>query len=237
VKQNIYDDPRFFHGYSRMREEGGGLNEVLEQPVLGSCLPPLSDLTVLDVGCGMGQLAFRCAEAGAVRVVACDISEKMLEVARRERTHPRITYVRRAAEDLDFPPGTFDLVVSSFALHYVADYARLVRRVADWLRPEGRFVYSVEHPIATAANPMRRGQKTRLATGSIGRSTTTLRRVGASRRGSWRASSSTTERSRPSSTHQWRLGSWSSGSRNRRRCPRSGARGLPWPPNAGGHPS
>lgn len=154
AKQNIYDDLAFFQGYRRIREECGGLNEVLEQPALRSCLPSLPGLAVLDVGCGMGHLALRCAEEGAARVVACDISEKMLEVARRERAHPRITYVRRAAEDLDFQHGSFDLVVSSLALHYVADYPRLVRRVADWLRPEGRFVYSVEHPIATASKPM-----------------------------------------------------------------------------------
>jgi SAM-dependent methyltransferase len=47
-----------------------------------------------------------------------------------------------------------DLVVSSLALHYVAGYQELVRRVAQWLRPDGQFIYSVEHPICTARNPM-----------------------------------------------------------------------------------
>jgi hypothetical protein len=40
--------------------------------------------------------------------------------------------------------------VSSLALHYVRDYAGLVRRVATWLSPGGAFVFSTEHPIYTA---------------------------------------------------------------------------------------
>jgi SAM-dependent methyltransferase len=46
--------------------------------------------------------------------------------------------------------AAFDLVVSSLALHYVADYPLIVRRVAACLVPGGRFAFSVEHPIFTA---------------------------------------------------------------------------------------
>lgn len=52
-----------------------------------------------------------------------------------------------------FPPARFDLVVSSLALHYVPDYAGLIRRVAEWLAPGGVLVYSTEHPIFTARLP------------------------------------------------------------------------------------
>ncbi|RCV52096.1 class I SAM-dependent methyltransferase, partial [Marinitenerispora sediminis] len=51
-------------------------------------------------------------------------------------------------------PGSADLVVSSLALHYVADYTGLVARIATWLRPGGRLVFSVEHPVCTARDPM-----------------------------------------------------------------------------------
>ena len=63
-------------------------------------------------------------------MIASDLSERMLEVARRDWAHPRVTHQRAAMEELDFPAGRFDLVVSSLALHYVEDYASLMARVA-----------------------------------------------------------------------------------------------------------
>jgi SAM-dependent methyltransferase len=53
-------------------------------------------------------------------------------------------------EDADFAAEAFDRVVSSLALHYVGDYAGLVRRIARWLAPGGLLVFSTEHPIYTA---------------------------------------------------------------------------------------
>ena len=53
-------------------------------------------------------------------------------------------------EDVRFPDGSFDVVLSSLALHYVKDYAELVSRVYRWLTPGGAFVFSAEHPTFTA---------------------------------------------------------------------------------------
>jgi SAM-dependent methyltransferase len=64
-----------------------------------------------------------------------------------------VTYERGAIEDAAFPPGRFDLVVSSLAIHYVEDYAGLMRRIAGWLVAGGVLVYSTEHPIYTARMP------------------------------------------------------------------------------------
>lgn len=69
------------------------------------------------------------AEQGASRVLATDASERMLGVARSE--HPRIQYLTRVIEDLEPPQASFDLVASALAMHYVADYASLVRSVAS----------------------------------------------------------------------------------------------------------
>ena len=61
-----------------------------------------------------------------------------------------ISYVSSALETFTPPSGNFELVVSMLALHYIADYRALVRRVAGWLVPGGRFAFSVEHPIYMA---------------------------------------------------------------------------------------
>jgi len=76
---------------------------------------------VLDLGCGMGQFASYCADSGANWVVGVDISEKMLEYARAHQASDNIEYIKMAIEDVRFPENSFDLIVSSFVMHYVAD--------------------------------------------------------------------------------------------------------------------
>jgi SAM-dependent methyltransferase len=147
----LYDDPLFFARYRDLRSDGAGLNEDLEQPALAALLPDVRAARVLDLGCGDGALARRLAEAGAREVVAVDASARMLAEA---GPHPLVRYLRADIETLDRPAGSADLVVSSLALHYVRDYAGLIRRIAGWLRPGGRLVFSVEHPVCTAASPM-----------------------------------------------------------------------------------
>jgi len=148
-----YDDPVFFGRYQQMRLERSGLNEDLEQPALARLLPQVVDADVLDIGCGDGTLARFLAGHGARHVLGIDPSRRMLAIAASHRS-PRVRYCRASAESFALAPCSVNLVVSSLALHYVADYQQLVRRVAQWLRPGGHLIYSVEHPIGTARNPM-----------------------------------------------------------------------------------
>lgn len=148
--QNVYDDPRFFAGYSTMERFGAGWERAMERPFFLRLLPEAGGRRVVDLGCGAGQLAKYLAEQGAASVVGVDVSEKMLEVARRDWAHPRVTHRREAMETVDFPAGSVDLVVSSLAFHYVADYGELVARIARWLAPGGTLVFSTEHPIFTS---------------------------------------------------------------------------------------
>ena len=74
----------------------------------------------------------------------------MLAVAREQHAAPVIVYRQAAMEDAGFAEGSFDVVLSSLAFHYVADFGQLVRKTARWLRPGGDFVFSCEHPVFTA---------------------------------------------------------------------------------------
>ena len=145
--QNIYDDPTFFAGYSTIERFNAGWTKAYEQPAFMALLPDPAGLRVLDLGCGAGQLAHHLAERGAAEVIGVDLSERMLAIARAERSHPRVTWAREAIERVAYPPGRVDLVVSSLALHYVEDYRGLMARIAGWLAPGGRLVYSMEHPV------------------------------------------------------------------------------------------
>ena len=149
--QNVYDDERFFTLYQAMRDAQAGINETVEQPALRALLPPVAGASVVDLGCGDGQLSRDLAAQGASSVLGIDPSERMLSLAHQRTTDGRVRYVRGFAEDTQLPAGSVDLVVSSLAFHYVADFGGLITRVAAWLRPGGWLVASMEHPIMTAA--------------------------------------------------------------------------------------
>lgn len=150
MKENKYDDPGFFENYSRMARSVEGLNAAGEWEVFRRLLPPLQNKRVLDLGCGFGWHCRYVMEQQAASVVGMDLSEKMLEQARLRNNGPGITYLREAMEDINFPPGSFDVVLSSLALHYVEHYDLTCRKIYDCLSPGGHFVFSTEHPVFTA---------------------------------------------------------------------------------------
>lgn len=150
MKENKYDDPCFFEKYSQMTRSQQGLAGAGEWRELEKLLPDFHGRRVLDLGCGYGWHCQYAAEHGAACVLGTDISQKMLEAARARNPGPSIEYRQAAMEDLRFPDGSFDVVLSSLAFHYVKDFRPLVRSISRWLTPGGGFVFSVEHPVFTA---------------------------------------------------------------------------------------
>jgi SAM-dependent methyltransferase len=148
--QNIYDRPDFFAAYGGLRRSIEGLAGAVEWPALRAMLPPMADARVLDLGCGFGWFAAFAADAGAMKVLALDVSEKMLDRARAINARTTIVYERADLESVVLPADSFDLAFSSLTLHYVEALPRLLREIAGALAPTGRLVASMEHPIYTA---------------------------------------------------------------------------------------
>ena len=150
MKENNYDNPEFFERYARFPRSVEGLSAAGEWHELKRLLPDFTGKRVLDLGCGFGWHCRYASDHGAAAVIGVDLSEKMLEKARADTHDESIHYVRGAMEDVDFPPESFEVVLSSLALHYVEELEPLVRRVYGWLTPGGDFVFSCEHPVFTA---------------------------------------------------------------------------------------
>lgn len=66
-------------------------------------------------------------------------------------------------EDYMPPEDTFDLVISSLALHYISDLSLILKKVHKSLKPGGRFIFSVEHPVITSSNSALKGSAVRQA--------------------------------------------------------------------------
>ena len=133
MKENNYDNPGFFSQYRRFPRSVEGLSAAGEWHALQKLFPDFSGKRVLDLGCGFGWHCRYAADHGAAAVIGVDLSEKMLEKARADTFDGRIHYVRGAMEEVDFPPASFEAVLSSLALHYVEELGPVFRRVWDWL--------------------------------------------------------------------------------------------------------
>jgi SAM-dependent methyltransferase len=104
---------------------------------------------VLEVGCGSAPCARWLAKNGA-QVVGLDLSAGMLRHAldAARKTGISIPLVQADATRLPFADGSFDLACSAFgAVPFVADTAAVMREIARVLRPGGRWVFAVTHPL------------------------------------------------------------------------------------------
>lgn len=152
MKQNKYDDRKFFSAYEQMARSVEGLAGAGEWPVLKALLPDLKDKDVLDLGCGFGWHCRFAREQQANSAIGVDISEKMLKRAREKTNDPAVTYFHMPIEEINFSDSQFDVVISSLAFHYIESFESICKKVHDYLRPGGIFIFSVEHPIFTSRN-------------------------------------------------------------------------------------
>jgi tRNA (cmo5U34)-methyltransferase len=143
----VTDPAHTWHDHEKVDEYVGRVNRLAARQAgeveLVEALPDAVE-RVLDLGCGDGKLAAVVLEArpGATEAVAIDRSTPMLDLARqRFAKEPR---ARLIEHDLDEPlpdVGTFDVVVSGFAIHHLAHERKqsLCAEVAGVLRPGGVF--------------------------------------------------------------------------------------------------
>jgi SAM-dependent methyltransferase len=153
VTQNIYDDPGFFAGYSRLRRSVDGLDGAPEWPTLQSMLPAMAGKRVIDLGCGFGWFCRWARAAGAAEVLGLDVSANMLARAREMTSDAAITYRQADLETLELATAVFDVAFSSLTVHYIEKLDALFATVHRALAPGGHLVFSAEHPLYTEPGP------------------------------------------------------------------------------------
>ena len=105
--------------------------------------PRAAGARVLEFGCGDSSYAVKLNQWGGT-VTAIDISDEAIEETRRRVAEEGFlnstTLLRMNAEELDFPEGSFDLVVGRAILHHL-DLDKAYGAIARVLRPGGTAIF------------------------------------------------------------------------------------------------
>jgi SAM-dependent methyltransferase len=112
-------------------------------------LGPVQGRQVVEVGCGAAAASRWLAAQGA-DVVGLDLSAGMLRHARlaANRTGVRVPLIQADATQLPLADESFDIACTAFgAIPFVNDSAAVMREVYRVLRPGGRWVFAVTHPM------------------------------------------------------------------------------------------
>jgi 2-polyprenyl-3-methyl-5-hydroxy-6-metoxy-1,4-benzoquinol methylase len=122
---------------------------ILVRPAVERLLGLRPGETVLDVGAGNGLFSLRLAELGG-HVVATDVSDRLIELAKQRNAHENLDYRVVDATDekalLALGEEKFDAAVSTMVLMDIPTLDPLARALSRLLKPEGRFVFASAHP-------------------------------------------------------------------------------------------
>jgi ubiquinone/menaquinone biosynthesis C-methylase UbiE len=119
-------------------------NELLEMPSVLELLGNVKGEKILDFGCGTGIYAKILTKKGAV-VKGFDISEKMLEIAKKENSN--LTLIKGSGYKIPFDEK-FDIVLGALVVHYISDWDKMFKEVSRVLKNGGYFIFSTGNPVS-----------------------------------------------------------------------------------------
>ncbi|MFD6287611.1 class I SAM-dependent methyltransferase [Streptomyces sp. NPDC060205] len=151
ARVNDYDS--FAEAYAA-ENENGVVNAYYERPAMLALAGDVAGRRILDAGCGSGPLTAALRDRGAF-VTGIDASAGMVALARRRLGDDVALHVADLSDRLPFEDGAFDDVIASLVLHYLEDWGPTLDELRRVLRPGGRLIMSVDHPVNayTLRNP------------------------------------------------------------------------------------
>jgi SAM-dependent methyltransferase len=115
--------------------------------------------SVLEVGCGTGQLSLYLAATCLARVYAADMTLASLRLGRNFAAGQKIGAVRFLQMNLFRPcirPGSMDLVISNGVLHHTADSKAAFMSIAPLVKPGGHIIVGLYNHIGRLRTDLRR---------------------------------------------------------------------------------
>jgi ubiquinone/menaquinone biosynthesis C-methylase UbiE len=117
-------------------------HEISDRTAALAVATAASPTRVLDVGCGTGYLLGTLAGRypDAQQLCGIDAAPQMITTASAFARDDRLSFTVGVAEEIGYPDGTFDLIVSTTSFDHWADQQAGLVECARVLRPGGRLV-------------------------------------------------------------------------------------------------
>jgi SAM-dependent methyltransferase len=158
---SAYDEGDFFENYMKRRNRPDSPNNIIEKPILLELLGSVDGKRILDLGCGDAEIGVELLKQGGTSYLGLEGSENMARVA-AENLEGKAGQVQQSSmEEWEPQLAKYDIVISRFALHYLADLASVFKKVHGSLVHGGKFVFSVQHPVLTSSAKSAEGSSRR----------------------------------------------------------------------------
>lgn len=129
---------------ARLKKQGDAVAPITERLLREAGIGP--GMRVLDIGCGIGDVALIAADlvGSDGEVVGIDREPKLLATARtrfEDLGKSNVSFVEGDFREAENRPGTFDAVVGRLVLMYQADPADAIRQTVQSVRPDGSVAF------------------------------------------------------------------------------------------------
>ncbi|MBW4512766.1 MAG: methyltransferase domain-containing protein [Scytonematopsis contorta HA4267-MV1] len=148
--KEFYDIPEVLENYLAHRRRPDNPNNALERPLFLELAGDLSNLDIIDLGCGDASFGKEALLQGASSYEGVEVSEAMFDVARKTLVGTSGKVHHESIEKWRAKDKQVDLVSSRLALNYVENLKPVFQEVYKSLRPGARMIVSVEHPVITS---------------------------------------------------------------------------------------
>ncbi|MET0787567.1 MAG: class I SAM-dependent methyltransferase [Paenisporosarcina sp.] len=142
-----------FFGRNPLPEYGPLAPSENELNLLGD----ITNLKVLDIGCGSGHSLQYMNERNASELWGIDLSKKQIDTAKTVLENCRVP-LHLFESPMELNPGVpenyFDIVYSIYAIGWTTDLKTTVGNVYKYLKKGGTFVFSWEHPLYSRISNM-----------------------------------------------------------------------------------
>lgn len=148
---SAYDHEDFFSNYMKQRGRKDSPNNAIEAPIIYELIGDFQNKSILDLGCGDASFGKDLLSQGASYYTGVEGSEQMVSAAKLNLNSESGTIYHENLETYSFPSNHFDIVTSRFAIHYISDIRSLFQNAYHALKTNGKFVFSVQHPLTTSS--------------------------------------------------------------------------------------
>ncbi|MBD2101379.1 class I SAM-dependent methyltransferase [Leptolyngbya sp. FACHB-261] len=146
----FYDNSELLSGYLAHRARPDNPNDTLERPLFLELAGDLTNLDILDLGCGNAAFGKEALLQGARSYTGIEVSQSMVDLARQMLADTSGQVRHESIETWRAQTEQVDLVSSRLALHYVENLESVFQEIYEVLCPGGRVIISVEHPVITS---------------------------------------------------------------------------------------